>query len=114
MANRKLVMQIQPELLPQADTAQLLEAVVLFLNGLACHSPCKVSREGQDGYVNITVQAENIPLLWAKIRSECLNGGGFSAMAKGLIVVCEGDEGWADYLLLHHYDPSEHVDSLHL
>jgi hypothetical protein len=26
------------------------------------------------------------------------------------IVTCEGENGWDDYLLLHHYDPTEKPD----
>jgi hypothetical protein len=29
-------------------------------------------------------------------------------MSKATIVVCEGDDGWEDYLLLHHLDPEDH------
>ena len=31
---------------------------------------------------------------------------------KGSIIVAQGDRGWDDYLLLHHFDRNEKLDSL--
>ena len=47
--------------------------------------------------------------LWAAIQEQ------FRAdpeLAGAAIVVCQGEHGWDDYLLLHHFDPSESLDEV--
>jgi hypothetical protein len=112
MADRKLVIQIQPELLLNPNKEQLIGEFVSFLNDLSPFNHCLVSSGDENGaYVNIEVQSKNVQHLWEKIQSALLlKSIDSSVIAKGLVVVCEGDKGWDDYLLLYHYDPSEHVD----
>ena len=33
-------------------------------------------------------------------------------LAAAAIIVCEGEHGWDDYLLLHHFDPAEPLDTM--
>jgi hypothetical protein len=33
-------------------------------------------------------------------------------LAQAAIVVCEGELGWDDYLLLHHFNSDEELDEL--
>jgi hypothetical protein len=34
------------------------------------------------------------------------------ALAESSMAMCEGQRGWEDYLLLHHYDPAVQLDRL--
>jgi hypothetical protein len=67
--------------------------------------------EGKDGgsYVNVDFEVADLSALWESIRKDLR---AVPALAAATIVVCEGDQGWDDYLLLHHFDPAEPLDSL--
>jgi len=52
-------------------------------------------------------------LLWDKLSKNVYKDSVFGPyLSKTSIVVCEGNNGWDDYLLLHHFDKSEDIDNL--
>lgn len=114
MTSKNLVIQIQPELIPISNIEQITQEFVTFLTDISLCNNCHVSRGDENGsYINIELQSENIQRLWEEIQIKLsLNTNDASEIAKGIIVVCEGKKGWNDYLLLYHYNTSEHVDSL--
>lgn len=70
----------------------------------------KVSEGDDNGpYVNIDYQTDSLLNLWTSIRNE-LNKN--IRLAEAAMVICEGQRGYDDYLLLHHFDPSEELDEL--
>ena len=60
-------------------------------------------------YVNVDFRTEDILSLWGSVQKVLKSTNG---MAKAAIVVCEGENGWDDYLLLHHFNPDETLDVL--
>lgn len=113
MANKNLVIQIQPDLLSTPSKDLIIQDFIKFLNEISPVGHCSVSTGDEDGsYINIELQSGDVQRLWEKIQNELsINSNDFSVLAKGIVVVCEGDKGWDDYLQLHHYDPSEKLDS---
>jgi hypothetical protein len=72
------------------------------------------SSEGDDEgpYVNFTFQAKDVSRLWAKIQRKVLEHARVgAALAKSSIIICEGSEGWDNYLLLHHFDRRLKLDT---
>ena len=68
-------------------------------------------RRGTDAgrpFVNVTFETTNARTLWKWLRENL--GDLFGAA----IVSCQGEHGWEDYLLLHHYDPAvaDEIDEL--
>jgi hypothetical protein len=65
--------------------------------------------EGYDRgrYVNVDFWAADPTALWAKVRSELRAA---PEMAGAAIACCQGERGWDDYLLLHHFEPDEPLD----
>ncbi len=59
--------------------------------------------EDKSPWVTATWQTADPARLWAALR-ELLRAD--EPMARAAIVVCEGEHGWKDYLILHHFDPS--------
>lgn len=112
MVDKQLVIQIQPELLLDPNKGQLIEKFVLFLKGISPLNHCHVISGNENGaYINIELQSEDIQRLWEIIQTELSDkNNDFSIISKGVVVVCEGDKGWDDYLLLYHYDVSEKLD----
>jgi hypothetical protein len=69
--------------------------------------------EDEGRYLNFTFLAKDPAALWARIRASVLSEGGVGhEIASSSIIVCEGEHGWDDYLLLHHYDPALTTDEL--
>jgi hypothetical protein len=71
--------------------------------------------EGHDKgrYINIDYSTDDLPGLWSLIRREVLAASTVGSMLKkAAIIVCQGEKGWEDYLLLHHFDEHEPLDSL--
>jgi hypothetical protein len=64
-----------------------------------------------EGCINVNFRTLDLPRLWLAIQESL----GFAEdarppIARALVVVCEGEYGWDDYLLLHHYDDYEVPD----
>lgn len=96
--------QLQPDRDPTIDK---LEVVALLENaGLTPEV-----QEGDDNgrYVNFNVTSNNVKETWNNIKNSLLE---LSYFVNAAIVVCEGSEGWDDYLLLYHYDRSEKLDEI--
>jgi hypothetical protein len=67
--------------------------------------------EGNDSgrYINFDYVTADPSKLWQALRS-----GPFRSplLRSASMVVCEGDNGWDDYLLLHHWDRRLRLDSV--
>jgi hypothetical protein len=82
--------------------------VVDRLRGL--DSSATISRGNDKGeYVNLYFATDDLKSLWESVRHTLSAAPG---LANATIVACEGENGWDDYLLLHHFDPSEALDGL--
>ena len=72
-----------------------------------------VEGEEEGGYINVTYSAQDLKGLWSLIRLELAGGKDRGPSLLGCsIVVCTGKFDWDDYLLLHHFNPSEALDAL--
>jgi hypothetical protein len=99
-----LNVQLQPDRSPTLDVS----ATVARLRALASDS--WVSQGEDDGrHVNIGFGAADPAELWAAVQEHLRADAGLAGAA---IVVCQGECGWDDYLLLHHFDPTEPLDQL--
>lgn len=103
-----LSIQLQPEIDLSHEAGELLELV----RGIGRFP--EVDKGNDDGvYINMNFFTEDAPSLWSELRQKVLGHSDLGAWIKKVsIVVCEGDYGWDDYLLLHHFDENEKVDEL--
>jgi len=101
---RRLHIQIQPARSPNLD----VQAAVARLKELATESRVI---EGFDkvAYLNVDLRSPDFPKLLALVQEELTNN---VELKEATIVVCEGERGWEDYLLLHHYDPAQPLEVL--
>ena len=101
---KQLSVQVDLTLAPglelQTAIAELKQlSKITFVSELANNEVC----------FDITYQTNDLPALWSRIREEFDE---HPELAKASIVVCEGQHGWEDYLLLHHRDPAEPRDDI--
>ena len=108
---KTLTVQIQ-EGLASAAEAEHAVSRLLALAREKLPAPATETVSGE-GCVNLNFRTPDITGLWHAIQ-ETLGLGASEPppIAGALIVVCEGDYGWDDYRLLHHFDDYETPDLL--
>src|SRR5690348_16122875 len=71
----------------------------------------KVAAGEDDGrYENIMFDVESPEVALSTIQAVLSSPSVGPAARASMIVICHGERGWDDYLLLHHYDPAVKVD----
>ncbi len=111
---KTLCIQIQLDRVPDIDK----EHIRAIGKSIALNKPLVSHfeiQEGDDGETSIHILFETnmIKKLWQHIQTDLfddLTVG--SPLSQSSIVVCEGENGWDDYLLLHHFKKSEKLDNL--
>lgn len=64
-------------------------------------------------YRDMVFAAEDRAGLWRALRPVLFDDHFHGPQLKdAAIVICQGEDGWDDYLLLHHFDPAEVIDPL--
>ncbi len=100
--------QLNVQIHPSRSQQLVVAAALARLRRL--HSTVRVAKgEGEVPYIDIDFRADDLAKLWALVRQELVACVG---LAESAIVVCEGQQGWDDYLLLHHYDSAVPLDDL--
>ena len=89
--------------------------VAMILDRLGSQWPEKMSSNWDDveQYVNLMVESKDPSGTWQRAKWPMVDSkipGG--EIRNALIVTATGENGWDDYLLLHHYDNSEQIDAL--
>jgi hypothetical protein len=107
-----LCVNFQPNRVPELDPAQVLFALRALGAGWA--EKLHVEQGDEEGpYAQVTYTVRNLAGFWAHLQAEMTRNATISAaITRGSIVVCEGDHGWDDYLLLHHFNPTEPLDTI--
>lgn len=103
---RSLSIQVQPDRVPELD----IEAVQLLFEKLEGHPLVEKSAfsAGTDKgrYLNYTYGTNNAESLWDVIQKKIY---GHDLLGRQLLrcsmAMCSSEEGWDDYVLLHHFDP---------
>lgn len=104
MATKKICIQIRP------DREVSLDVKIIESSLLEIDIQSKVSEGNDNGrYINYIIETNNLVLAWTSIKFKLI---GNSLIANTAIITCEGNYGWDDYLLLHHYDKKEIIDDL--
>ena len=101
---KQLHVQIQSTRSPDLDASDAINQVTCIATDV------RVTEGDDDGpYVNLDFRTEDILFLWKSVRKVLHSTTG---LARAAIVICEGENGWDDYLLLHHFNPHETRDVL--
>ncbi len=104
---RSLSIQVQPDRIPGLD----IEKARLLFEALKSNSLVERSAfdEGNDKgrYLNFTYGTNDAQSLWLVIQREIYEHQIFGKQLLSCsIAVCSSEEGWNNYLLLHHFDSS--------
>jgi hypothetical protein len=110
MDRRKMLnVQLQPERAVDTAIRRLVDAAATLP-----HTDCEISEGWDDGhYVNLTYTSPDPRVLWAHLRAQVYTSTALGeSIRRSTIVTCEGERGWDDSRLLHHFDASETPDPL--
>jgi hypothetical protein len=105
--------QIHPARVPQLEVSIVLEECAL-LAATESLITSYTAEEGEDDgcYVNIDLQTTDRSRLWDLVKTKLYGNAKFgAALAASSMTICTGDDGWDDYMLLHHYDRTLRLDS---
>ncbi|MDR1935385.1 MAG: hypothetical protein LBS49_07370 [Candidatus Accumulibacter sp.] len=112
---KTLAIQLQPDILA-ADTCK---AAIRILRGLQKDKSLVSSakfihgRKQERRYINVEFSSSDMPKLWKVARKRFFSDDSeVAGLDRGVIVVCQGNFDWNDYLLLYHYDPEVQLDKL--
>jgi hypothetical protein len=109
---RALCIQIQPCRLT-AGTADELVARLRSAAGEELLRYVGDDRGDDDGsYINIHFTAPDHAVAWSRLQELYDESDLGQQLTDSTIVTCEGESGWDDYLLLHHFDLEVEVDPL--
>lgn len=109
---RWFTVQVQPGLSPTIDMEQvtLAFAAVASIPGLV-ESHSVDHGEDRGSWFNFCFGTTHPLQLWETIRTKMSEEGPFGQkLRESSIVICTGENGWDDYLLLFHFDPNERLD----
>src|SRR5262245_46470862 len=111
---KALCIHLQPELSPGFDPKSVHDLVEgLRSNSDLIESFSVTAGDDNGPYTNVYVRTRDVAALWGLMREELFSDPVAGPHLKcAAIVVCEGNAGWDDYLLLHHFDPAEPLDAL--
>lgn len=109
---RRLNVQIQPTRVNNHKADELIAHVRAAADGLVLEFQGEEHGNDQGPYINLSFAAADHAASWSRLRQRFDNSEIGRAVAVSTIVTCEGERGWDDYLLLHHFDPSEELDDV--
>ena len=101
---RSVCVQFQPDR-AAADESRIRQAFRTALPDAEI-----VTGEDYGRFENIMFNVESPEVALSNIQAVFDSPAIGRAARASCIVTCEGENGWDDYLLLHHYDPTENPD----
>jgi hypothetical protein len=110
---RALSIQVQPAKSRGLDLERLSAAFadIAVMDDLVEHH--QFDRGTDNGlYLNFTFGTRQAAALWRLIRTRLYEDEGFGPhMRAASMAMCSGEQGWDEYLLLYHFDPSVKLDA---
>lgn len=106
-----LCIQIQPGRVEPFD----LKAVCECAETLAAEWPLitRFVAVSGDGYCNLMFETADPAALWAALSKALYDDPPYGLLLRRCtMVVCQGANGWDDYLLLQHFDEMQPLDRL--
>ena len=108
-----LCIQIQPNRAPDIELALIRDAAWQLGSTELFTRYGEEEGFDQGPYVNLYFDAPSLAEAWPVIGSKLYEDARIGpSLQKSSIVNCQGQNGWDDYLLLHHFDQTVALDCL--
>ncbi|QZA76928.1 hypothetical protein K4H28_11455 [Deefgea tanakiae] len=111
MATRILLIQLQPHLVPTMDEAKARAALAAFAEQ-ALVIGHRVTEGNENGaFINFEYKTNDLAALWHECKERIYQNSLLAfQLQRATMAIAQGDDGWEDCLLLHHFDPATEVD----
>ncbi len=109
---RILIVQIQSDRIGAGESDRWVEALRSAADDAVLRFTGVNHGEDDGPYINVRFEAPDPIAAWAALRTTYKRPDVGREMASSTIATCEGEQGWDDYLLLHHFDPRVQLDEL--
>ncbi len=111
---RILHIQVQPGLVESLDVVGLRRAFQKLASNNEIVSGLRFGTGNDNGeYYNFDLDTPRPAELWDQIRKHVFADVAFSdAFNRASMAICTGQNGWDDYLLIHHWDATEDLDEV--
>jgi hypothetical protein len=108
----RICIQVHLGRAPALDVARLAEVCEGVARRTSGIRGINISEGEEDGaFVNILFAAMDPLASWPALKEALLESAEFGeALKVSCMCVCTGDDGWDDYLLLYHFDPTIPLD----
>lgn len=111
MEIRRLSIQIQPRRAPALDLREVSDLCRKLGADRRIADGFQTDDKREDGYIDLTFETADCRALWRNLRRLLFDDVYYGPQIRiCAIVICQGDDGWNDYLLLSHFDSSEALD----
>lgn len=109
-----LCIQIQPARAPGLDLAVVRDLCDLLASNEPLVKRFTLVEGDDDGpYLNLMFETNRLQALWAVLQRHLYQDSAVGELIRrASIAACEGDQGWENYLLLHHFDRTLQLDDL--
>jgi len=109
---RSLTIQVQPDLMPRMEIASIQEHFQALVGNSDLVNHFEFVSGDDDGpYLNFMYDTMDPAALWQQIQVTIYENEEIGqAMKESSMAMCSSEEGWDDYLLLFHFDPTVQTD----
>lgn len=107
---KQINIQLQDSTPANENLPKLLGKLAMIGSAHATTETTWLTSGEEDGrYFNLNIECSDLGQVWPLLQPLVTSG-----LSQGIrmIVTCQGEDGWNDYLLLYHFDESELVDTL--
>ncbi|WP_157315045.1 hypothetical protein [Chitinibacter sp. GC72] len=111
MTTRILMIQLQPHRVPTMDEAKARAALAEF-----AQQPLVIGHRVTEGdengvFINFEYKTRDLAALWHECQERIYQNSLLAfQLQRASMAIAQGDDGWEDCLLLHHFDPAIDVD----
>ena len=105
-------LQVHPDRVPSLDVSRLKsECEALAGSTLGILGFRSEEGEDQGKYLNLVFGSHSPLTVWPAVRAALYESPQFGPpLRNASMALCTGADGWNDYLLLYHFDPSVPID----
>ncbi len=112
-ASRALVVQVHLDRAPDLDIDVLIDICTEIVEATRTATQFRALADETMRYRDLAFDAPDLKALWTVLKPVLYDGPNHGDLvADASIAVCQGDAGWDDYLLLHHFDRDQPLDQL--
>ncbi len=110
---RNICLQVQLNRARDIDMRRIHELCEYAASSERLVSKFAVVENKTGSYINLMFETSEPQKTWNLLQNRLLRDEDMGlVLSQASIVVCEGKDGWNDYLLLHHFDPSEKLNNI--